>query len=80
MTKFITDTARIAELERQVEIMAGWVAQIHKAVEKSSEVDKTVADMLDNLNAQINGLTNRYETHGHITSKGNTTSHPKGMQ
>jgi hypothetical protein len=94
----LAQSRKIAALEglvkfqaEQIKDLAMWMYQIHKAVEKSADADKTFADaiekqievdneianMLDNLDAQINGLTKRYETHGHITAKGNTTSHPE---
>jgi|WetSurMetagenome_2_1015567.scaffolds.fasta_scaffold15273_3 hypothetical protein len=49
---------RIARLEEAMTI-------VRKYIEQQTEVDNDVANMLDNLDAQINGLTKRYEGHRH---------------
>jgi hypothetical protein len=45
---------RIARLEEAMTI-------VRKYIEQQTEVDNEVANMLDNLDAQINGLTIRFE-------------------
>jgi hypothetical protein len=64
---------RIARLEEAMTI-------VRKYIEQQTEVDNDVANMLDNLDAQINGLTKRYEKHRHFpcdSDKTIATSKPR---